>query len=765
MSGRALCLVLLAAGHAAAGLRSESWGAQGKLTHPGTLKAGSAGTTPRLRFDLSAVPAGAKVVRAWLHVCAAQPREPIRLFVLSAIEGGAARWTGKPLEVGGPYDRSLDLTEAAAAWVADPKANLGLAIQGPGGGLAKSVLWVQFHTPQEPTGLPPQAEGLAIVHRHGQTFLRWKEVPAYRPPPEAARWVRHVGKGMPTTDRPGEGSGGAPMPAAITLQTLRDLQGLAVRDTPVGQWAREMPPFKRLRDVPGVAYRIYRHTSRITPQSLPRAERVGEVPALASYQQSFIRIKSHGEYYAPYEDATSVLPTWTLPEGKPLLPGEACFVYTPSRDAQAFYAVTTVQDGTENIAALSDANASAAVAETRAEPQPVLQWIAENKTRYGNSSAAEHWFAYWLAPPCANVPDNTPRRIVVGVPKGFKEPGPLVVATRAGMGPGWKVDNIDKAYLHIEQDVPYGGDLCYHSGRGTLRSYRQGAVDYYSDRYVTRIVNWVLGRWRIDRSRITANVGTHYGIRHPELFPILWNAPYAVDYNQRWNPARYSLDGRLGPRDLARTVDGHRAWDAFDIRWYLLQNPGKDIPFWVHDINGKESGHNVEYGWQDDAQGQSALRDARQPHVVRWGGHVSREVIDGLRRMSWTTSVPAFSNCSLDSNPGNGDPADGDPWGQINGFLFWDTRSIVDKPGRWEITVYLTADCFADRCTVDVTPRHLKAFSPKPGERFRWSNTPLGADRPAASGTVAADKWGLVTLEGLAVAKARNRVVVARDRQ
>ncbi len=520
-----------------------------------------------------------------------------------------------------------------------------------------------------------------------------------------------------------------------------------------------MAPFKRLREVPEVAYRIYRHSQEITSQNLAQAERLGEVPALAIYQQSYINIKSHGEYYAPYEDAASVLPTWMVGDGQPVLPGEAFFVHTPARDARAFYAVTTVQDGTENAAC----TASAVVEEKVADPQPVLQWVAENKTRYGNSSAVEHWFAYWLAPPYANVADTAPRRVVMGVPRGFKEPGPLVVGTHPEMGPGWKVDNIDKAYLHIEQDVAYGGDLCYHSGRGTLRSFREGKVDYYSDRYVTRIVNWALARWKIDRSRITASIGTHYGIRHPELFPILWNGPYEVDYNQRWNPARYSLDGRLGPVDLAKTVDGHKAWDVYDLRWYLLQNPAKDIPFWVQDIDGKEGGHAVEFGWQDDAQGQSALRDARQPHVIHWGGgQVSREVFDGLRKMSWTSSVPAFSNCSLDSNPGNGDPADGDPWGQINGFIFWDADSVVDQPDRWEMTVYLASDCFEDRCTVDVTPRHLRAFKPKPGETFRWTNTPLGAEKPAASGQVTADQWGLVTLKGVAVAKSKNRLTIRR---
>ena len=34
-------------------------------------------------------------------------------------------------------------------------------------------------------------------------------------------------------------------------------------------------------------------------------------------------------------------------------------------------------------------------------------------------------------------------------------------------------------------------------------------------------------------------------------------------------------------------------------------------------------------------------------------------------------SLPAFTNCSLDGNPGNGDPKDGDAEGQCNLYLLW----------------------------------------------------------------------------------------------
>ena len=128
--------------------------------------------------------------------------------------------------------------------------------------------------------------------------------------------------------------------------------------------------------------------------------------------------------------------------------------------------------------------------------------------------------------------------------------------------------------------------------------------------------------------------------------------------------------------------------------------------------------------------------------------------------MNWEGTIPAFSNCSLDNNPGNGDPADGDYYGQINGWLLWDDRDHVDQPDHWEMTVFLLDACPRDRCTVDVTPRHCRRFKPRPGRRYTWTNTADG-QKPAA-GELAADRWGLVTLEKLLVSKARHRIVIQR---
>src|SRR5271166_4235895 len=65
------------------------------------------------------------------------------------------------------------------------------------------------------------------------------------------------------------------------------------------------------------------------------------------------------------------------------------------------------------------------------------------------------------------------------------------------------------------------------------------------------------------------------------------------------------------------------------------------------------------------------------------------------------SSYPAFSNSSIDNNPGNGDPTNGDLEGGINlGFLWSD---VVDEESQW--SVKLANDLAKAEMTVDVTPR------------------------------------------------------------
>jgi hypothetical protein len=64
---------------------------------------------------------------------------------------------------------------------------------------------------------------------------------------------------------------------------------------------------------------------------------------------------------------------------------------------------------------------------------------------------------------------------------------------------------------------------------------------------------------------------------------------------------------------------------------------------------------------------------------------------------------------------------------------------VVDEEGKWSIK--LSNDLAKAEMTVDVTPRWCQKFKAKPGDKLKWTNSAGGA------GEVAADQWGLVTVE------------------
>jgi len=767
LAGTVICLV--AAGLARADLVSECWGSkETPCTHPGTLKVlrGARGT--RLVFDLSALPKGAVVYHASLFCVTQgnrQPRDPAQIAA-----------GGQLLKLEPPWYRSFDATEALKG----RQGNLAFVVASFGG-LApkKSYLEIRYEGPARQ--VPEQVEGLRVVHHDGQTFLVWKELKEFRPPPGSVVWVdKFSRRGNKVAKEPGTGWRGLPRVAAITLRTLRELQGLELRDKPSG--FQGIGAARRIRKVREIRYRVYRHARRITAENMHEAELVGEARPLSAYDQKMAIIAFKGEYIDQREVPESVIPTSCVEDGKPVMPGEAIHVHTPARPGQSYYAVTAVRDGTENASDITSANSLAEpVAEKLDLPEPVLQRLQEINPR---SKVVERWHLFWPAPPYANVP-SPPLHVLVGEPEDVRPPLPMIIDGFHGgfnIVGALRVPSRTALTLLVEHQTPWGGDgdLLYNEGRGTLRSFKECKVGYFSERYFLRQIEWAMRTWKIDRAKVFGGQHDsgplHIGVRHPEIFRRIFLGNYTASYVYPWAPPSRALLQVLGPRQLARTPEGHNAWDVLDLTWFLRQNPGRDIPLVMCSSGtGKDRGHTSEFGWQDDPRAWAALLRARQPFIAAWstggddpGGHqdvrpVQPEVARMFATIRWDASIPAFSNCSLDNNPGNGDPADGDSCGQINGYLIWHSRDAADEKNAWEMTIWLVASCPEDSCTVDVTPRHCKKFKPRKGEKFEWTNTSAPDKKIVASGTVAADKWGLVTVRGVKVSKAKHRIRIQRE--
>jgi hypothetical protein len=758
--------VCLAAGAACpAGPVGERWGGQQTpCTHPGTLKVIKGKAGPRLAFDLSAIPRRAKVHRAWLYCFTqddTQPTEPAKLYVADALDAdGEAIHRGEPLDLVPPWYRCFDATAAVRKWVAEPKRNLGLAVAQFERLLPqRTYLEVLYDAQAAAKGLPEPVRGVRAFHHDGQTFVAWQEDAAFCPRGDEVTWVAKFSeRGDVLAAGPGAGHAGMPHHPAITLRALRRIQGLGLRIEPSG--FQGIKDLARIRDVPPITYRIYRHTQRITPANIHLAQRLAEVEPLSGLDAEVYKIHFQGEYLNQREEPNSVIPTYCLDKGKALAPGEGLYVHTAAQAGRGFYAVTAALGGTENLAQLAEGSGAEGVVEQPATPQPVLQWVQEDHYK---KDVPEYWYHYWAAPPYCNLPSRS-FRVAVAVGDKLPEPGPLIIGSISGsfnVRGSLNVPRSDAVTILIQRQLDWLPALFYNAGRDTLRGQTACKVDYFCERYMSFMIHWVMGRHRIDRSRITGGL-LHFGLRHPEIFTRMSFGTYTAGYDLRFAPGGPSMPRILGPQGI-QTAAGEDAWKMYSVAEYVNTYVARDIPFLLCiSGTGKDGGHTSEFGWQDDPRGWRGLLRARQPFVAAWSLGPPPELTQAFDRMRWDVTLPAFSNGSLDDNPGNGCPADGDYYGCINGWLLWDDANAVDENDRWEMTVWLIPSCPEESCTVDVTPRHCRSFKPKPGERLQWTNTSAADGKPVASGTVTADKWGLVTVPAATVTKARNRIRIER---
>jgi hypothetical protein len=134
----------------------------------------------------------------------------------------------------------------------------------------------------------------------------------------------------------------------------------------------------------------------------------------------------------------------------------------------------------------------------------------------------------------------------------------------------------------------------------------------------------------------------------------------------------------------------------------------------------------------------------------------------GFRR---DVSFPAFTNFSLNLDQEN-------DLSYYNIGLEWScpwhdfAGDIIDTQERYEIVLRLYDpgwpgyESLPDVGEVDITPRRLQEFVVSPGVVYTWENIQLPGDTVIQSGTITQDSYGLVTIAGVTVTKAGNRLRV-----
>jgi pimeloyl-ACP methyl ester carboxylesterase len=568
-----------------------------------------------------------------------------------------------------------------------------------------------------------QASGLTARHQAGQTMLAWQEVDS------------------PVTE---------PAIAAVKLRDIR----------------RDMDKPAKVR------YRVYRSERPIT--SLAGLRPVAEVPPLTCWNI---------DYYGDLRPEQPAL-RYVIEDGRgPVPPGTGLYAHNPKQPGRAYYAVTLSVNGRENTA-LGPANVLAApLAETVGLGVPILQRTEKPKEWQYVVGPTLHYFVRWESPPNCAVA-GMPMDYVVGIPPKPAKPAPVGIHLHCWGGSlnggyGWWYGAEKGHILIASNQVPYDWWTGYHElywqGPAKEETWKQGVVHPYSQLRMLSFLDWVATRWDVDL-KATHVAGSSMGgsgapmlaLRYPER--IAWAVAWVGVHNPAKSPTfKGSYANSYGPPEWGvKFEDGMPVWDYFNDTWYLRQHPEKEIGLICFSNGKNDSG----IGWPQAWDFYRALQDTKRPHLFVWGqsGHGQRAQLpvtlsDRFVALEPRTdqSQPAFTACSLDGRPGNGDPADGDPQGQVNLYLFWDTGDVVDRADRWEMTVGLVDRAPQDHCKVSITPRRLQAFKPDRGQKLHWSNTPAGSDKAIQSGEVTADDNGLATLPQVIVSKEKNRITVRKQ--
>ena len=567
--------------------------------------------------------------------------------------------------------------------------------------------------------------------------------------------------------------------------------------------ARELRALRlRMMKEKRVLYRIYRSRRRVT--SVDGLAAIAEVPPLTCWNDEHC-----GAYPRPQDQAMR----YVVKEGEgPVRPGTGIYALHPRSQGRSFYAVTAVHTGRENRTLGAGNVLAEPIRETVGRGDPVLQRTVAPATFQYIKNPTLHYYVRWEGPPNCSV-ESKPFDYVVAIPSGLADPAPVGIHLHCwggnlNRGYGWWYNAEKGAILIASNQIPYDWWTGYHkllwTGKPlkTGTDWRKGAVRSFTQQRLLSFLDWVATRWRVDLTRTFA-AGSSMGgsgspmfaIRFPEriAWAVSWVGVHVPAKSPRFKGSYERVYGKPEYGVLHET--GVPVWDYYNDAWYLRRFPGKETGF-VSFANGK---NDNGIGWPQAVEFLQALQDTKRPHLFVWGlgGHLQRArmPMNGRERIMpidirTDQSLPAFTHCSLDSDPGTGapkspariarekgeierhnkthkrrrhlDPYDGDPSGQINAYLYWETNDVVDEKGRWEMTVALFSSAPAEQCTVALTPRRCQKFRPNAGGAFTWTNTSLGSHQQVQRGQAIADEHGLITLDRTIVSKGKNRIRIAR---
>jgi hypothetical protein len=526
-----------------------------------------------------------------------------------------------------------------------------------------------------------------------------------------------------------------------------------------------------------VRYTLYKSSNPILiGQQLSSAQNLGNVRDNSSLNQRLTEITGTPAYLKI--DSTS----------PPLASTKGLFVATSTTAGSFYYAITPTVGGLEDTTIVVGSNSLASpVSETIMMPKPVWQEsrIVSGKTfdiyvqfatkvtssiypqmtnagtlpfNFGlvkSGTISPHPVTFWMHPSDGNFLPNSSYLRTIGDSNEW-------IVTIDDYNP--TIDQITGYYgLHEDYDMHFDQNQVPTSG----------IIYNYTSARVAHTVNWAIRNLPVDSTR-TYMTGWSLGAIGALFNSVMIREKIAAIfiYCPRVDMSQWGvLLGLWGTYETnLLTNEGYRRNERLNASFLVSTNRLNALPL-MFTFCGK----NDAIGWQEKIVFYDSLSANKHGGFHFWSmtDHMqtyynspwqpSLPNFSFFTRYRTNLSYPAFTNCSINNNPGNGTPSNGDQIGSINGHLDWND-DIVDTTNRWEITLKLKdlstiygSDVAPDSGTTDVTLRRLQAFRIPHGDRIYWENR--RSNIVVQRGSLPNDS-GLVTIPGVKVYKDSCRLAV-----
>ncbi|MFQ5856005.1 MAG: alpha/beta hydrolase-fold protein [Anaerolineae bacterium] len=294
----------------------------------------------------------------------------------------------------------------------------------------------------------------------------------------------------------------------------------------------------------GERYHLYRHTSPITAANLAQATRLTEAWGALGEGSSI--------FWSDRAREPPITPNYVIQDlGAPLSDTTGFFAWMTNENGTFYYAVTTVQGGTENITDLGPGNTAGPIAEVVADPQPVKVWQAAGDrgfvftqyldySRYNptfgvpqGSAAQQYAFNYGVTLPSdaacgGSLPDSLPANVYL-----------------EGWGGRYSNDTVTPYDWCAVNIVPDDPNQTWYYGHSASYDYRLGGtadtgpiVNFTEERILRAVFDTLRDpTFRLDPNRIYVtghsmggSGALALGMRYPNVFAASYSSEPMTNY-------------------------------------------------------------------------------------------------------------------------------------------------------------------------------------------------------------------------------------------